>query len=115
MGYNKADIEKKALKILNDKPYIFIIQDIVTLLPITRTTFYNMGLDKLDTIREALERNKLNTKTKLKDRWANNPNPTTDIVLYRLAATDEEHERITLQKSSVEMSGKIIIDFTNDI
>lgn len=114
MGYNKADLEKKALKILNDNPYIFIIQDVVAQLPITRTTFYNMGLDKLDTIKEALERNKIATKSNLKKRWANNSNPTTDIALYKLASTNEELEKLTSQKVSADVQGKIIIDFTTD-
>jgi len=114
MGYNKADLEKKALKILNDNPYIFIIQDVVALMPNCRATFYKYGLDKTDSIKEAIEGNKVKAKSKLKNHWINNPNPTTDIALYKLASTNEETEKLTSQKVSADIQGKIIIDFTTD-
>jgi tyrosine-protein phosphatase YwqE len=114
MAYDKAELEEQAIKILEDDPYIFILQDVISLLPCVSSTFYNYELEKSEPIKKLIERNKILSKSRLKKRWSDDPNPATDIALYKLAATNDEIEKLSLQKVNAEVQGKIIIDFTGD-
>lgn len=71
----------------------------------SRATFYNHGLDKLDTIKDALEQNRINVKKGLRKKWYESDNATTQIALYRLTSTDEELSKLNSQK--VEHSGEL--------
>ena len=45
---------------------ILFITDLVAFLPISRATFYNYGLDKLDILKEAIDNNRIRTKQALR-------------------------------------------------
>lgn len=75
---------------------ILFITDLVAFLPISRATFYNYGLDKLDILKEEIDNNRIRTKQALRAKWANSKSPALQIALYRMIATKEEKEAITL-------------------
>lgn len=80
----------ECLKIIEEYK-IFFITDLVGFLPISRATFYNYGLDKLDIIKDAIATQRIKAKQLLKARWlqANAP-ATCQIALYKLLGTQEE-------------------------
>lgn len=82
--------------IKNPNINILFITDLVAFLPISRATFYNYGLDKLDTLKEEIENNRIKTKQALRAKWANSKSPALQIALYRMIATKEEKEAITI-------------------
>lgn len=82
--------------IKNPNINILFITDLVAFLPISRATFYNYGLDKLDTLKEEIENNRIKTKQALRAKWANRKSPALQIALYRMIATKEEKEAITI-------------------
>jgi len=112
MAYKTSELEKQTLKLIEENKYLFTIQDVVSKLPCCSATFYNHKLEDLETIKKALDQNKINLKLKIRKRWDESDNPTTDITLYKLIATEDELDRLTSQKATVEHKGKIIIDFT---
>ena len=61
MAYDKNKIYEQA-KDLIEKKKLFFIEDVVTLLPISKTTFYEyfaIESNELDTIKELLDKNKI--------------------------------------------------------
>lgn len=87
------ELEEQCVKIINEN-HIFFIKDLCAFLPFARSTFYDLGLDKSDRIREEINKQKIATKQALKLRWAVSDNATLQIALYRLLADAEEKEAL---------------------
>jgi len=75
---------------------ILFITDLVAFLPISRATFYNYGLDKLDILKEEIDNNRIRTKQVLRAKWAKSKSPALQIALYRMIATKEEKAAISI-------------------
>lgn len=89
------------LSVIQEKQIVFI-SDLVAFLPFNRATFYNHGLDKLDTLKEAIEKNKINTKHELRRDWKTNKAPVLQIALYKLLATQEERQALNGQSNQAD-------------
>lgn len=105
----EIDLEKKALKILEDNRDICFFKDLAAELGIGRSTLYWKNLDKLDTIRDALNQNSILMKRALRNKWYVGDNATTQIALYRLLADDDETARLNSAKLELEHSGKVTL------
>lgn len=104
--YNKKKIYEQALADA-ETYHFFFIDDLVAWLGISRTTFYNFfppESDKLNKIKERLEKNKISTKHQIRQRWSNSNNPSEQIALYKLLATPEE--RKMLAANYIELTGE---------
>lgn len=69
-----------------------------------RTTAYNHGLDKVNTIKEAIDANKIRTKFKMKRNWVNSDSPVLQLAAFRLMSDSEEHQK--LNQSYIDHSTK---------
>jgi hypothetical protein len=96
MAYRKGDLEKKALKIIEAEK-LFFHSDVWPFLGISERTYYNHKLQELQTIKEALERNKVLTKSSLRSKWYDSSSAALQLALYKLIATPEEVERLSMQ------------------
>lgn len=105
MAYKTAELEKKAIEAI-EKHKLFFIDDLCAFLPCSRATFYNLGLDKLDTIKDALEKNRIEVKTSMRSKWYKSDAPALQIALYKLIGTDAEADRINSQKTSIDITSK---------
>jgi hypothetical protein len=103
MAYNKEELEKQALEAIKEHGLVFI-EEIVSFLPCSKPTFYEHGLNELDSIKEAITYNKVSKKAKLRKNWEYSENATLNISLYKLLANEEELQRLSVQK--LEHSGK---------
>ncbi len=103
MAHDKKKLEKKALEEIKKKKLIFI-EDVVCYLPCSRATFYNHNLDKLDTIKDALELNKVDIKTSLRSKWYKSENATLQMALMRLTCSDDERRKLAINYQ--EITGK---------
>ena len=63
----------------------------------SRSTAYNHGLDKLDSIKEALEANRARGVDYLLQKWIAGDNATLQIAAMRLICTKEEHQLLNQQ------------------
>jgi len=63
----------------------------------SRATAYNHGLDKLDSIKDALESNRLKGVNYLLQKWITGENATLQIAAMRLICTPEEHRLLNQQ------------------
>ena len=74
----------------------------MTLLPIAKKTFYEwfpIDSDECNTIKELLDKNKIEIKNGLRNKWFNGNNPLTQMALYKLIGTEEEYHRIASTKT----------------
>ena len=102
--YTDKEIEEMALTAIADYELLSIV-DLAAILPISRATFYNKGINKLDSIKKAFEKNRLSVKAKLRKQWADSEaSATVQIALYKLAANEDELQRLT--SSRHELTGK---------
>lgn len=108
MAYSKKEIFEKAMEAIEERN-LFFLEDVVAFLPCQRTTFYlriKQGTDEMNAIKRALETNKVRTKSAIRHRLFNMDNPTAQIALYRMIATPEEREAISLTKTDITSGGE---------
>lgn len=101
MAYDRKKIYQQALELI-EKKKLFFIEDVVTLLPCDKTTFYRffeVQSNEYNTIKEGLEKNKIEIKNGLRNKWYNGNNPLTQMALYKLIGTEEEYHRIASTKT----------------
>lgn len=107
MAYDKDKIFQQAIAAI-EKHRLLLIEEVVCYLPCVKSTFYDLFPEKSNesnAIKEALEENKVNIKVKIRNKWENSDNPTSQMALYRLVGTDEERKK--LSTSYQEISGNI--------
>jgi len=104
MAHEVERLEKLALKVIAEHNLVFI-NEVASYMQIGRATFYLHELDKLNSIKDALEQNRINVKKGLRKKWYESDNATTQIALYRLTSTDEELAKLNSQK--LEHSGEV--------
>ena len=109
MALKTEDLIKKALKVITEKKLIFV-EEISPMIGISKHTFYNHKLHEVDSIKEAIEENKINIKTKLRSNWFTSDNPTAQSMLYKLAGTKEERDILSNQKVEVSGSFNIVVN-----
>jgi hypothetical protein len=112
MAYVTAELEIKALKVIKENDLVFI-HEVSSFMNLSRQTFYDHGLDKLDSLKEALEFNKNKLKSGLRKKWYVSDNATVQIALYKLIGTDNEADAINSQK--VKHEGELKTGFTVNI
>ncbi len=101
MAYDRIKIYNQALDLI-EKKKLFFIEDVVTLLPISKKSFYEwypIDSNECNTIKEALDKNKIDVKNGLRNKWYNGNNPLTQMALYKLIGTEEEYHRIASTKT----------------
>ena len=83
-----------------------MIEDVVAFLPCSTATFYNHELDKLDTIKEALQKVRTNVKVSMRSKWYKSENATLQISLMKLIANQEERKRLSQTYTDVTSKGE---------
>ncbi len=93
----KEKYESEILEVI-EKKRIFQIQDIFAFYNgCSSSTFYNHELEKLESIKDALRKNKIITKQALKQKWAQSDNATLQIALFKLICEDDERQKLNQQ------------------
>ena len=112
MAYSKKKLEELALKAIKEHKLTWV-DEVVAFLPIARSTYYLKGLDKMDSIKAAIDNNKLEMKAQMKHKWFKSDNPTLQIALMKMIANEEEWDKLNTQKNKNENNntGSITFDF----
>jgi len=113
MAYDRDELEKLAVEAIK-KHKLYFFSDVIAYLPCSMATFYNHKMEDLESIKEALEVNKVNTKVNLRTKWEQSDNPTVQIALYKLIGTEEEGDRINSQKTKVEGGQSITLNYPKE-
>ena len=120
MAYDKEKKFKLALKVIKDKG-LYLIEEVSVMIGISRDTFYRfypVDSDKYDTIKEALEENKIQIKSEIREKLRNGDKAAELIALYKLLSSNDERKALSMQHVDHTSNGKTInispIEFTSD-
>lgn len=106
--YNKY--ESEIVEVIK-KYNLFVIQDIFAFYTgIKSAQFYNLDLEKSESIKEAIDNNKVKTCQSLKNKWFKSENPTLNIALFKTICTDEEREKISVNYNKNDNNHNIDIN-----
>lgn len=107
--YDLGELELQALEEISKRKLVFM-DEVISYLPCSASTFYNYGLESLETLKAALAKNRTDLKAGLRKKWYNSDNATTDIALYKLLGTDEEAHRLNGTRQEVRVDGGVYIN-----
>ena len=103
MAYDKKKIYKDAIKLATEKR-CFFIEQLISFMPITKPTFYDyfkVGSDEFNAIKDVLDKNKVEVKSAMYNKWFKSENATLQVALMKLIATDEEAHRLNGSKQEI--------------
>ena len=90
------EYELELLNVIQDNKIAFL-DHAFAFTSFSRSTAYNNGLDKLDSIKDALRKNRVKAKTYMLNKWIESDNATLQLAAYRLCADPEEHQKLNQQ------------------
>ena len=90
-----------------EKYKLFFIEDVVAYVGCSRATFYNHNLDKLDTIKDALSKNKIDIKVSMRNKWYKSESATLQIALMKMIATDDEAHRLNGSRQEIKHNANV--------
>lgn len=106
----KETYEKEILEVIKDNN-LFVITDIFAFYTgIKSSQFYNLKLEKSDTIKKAIDDNKLKTCQSLKNKWYKSDNPTLQIALFKTICSDDNLRKLAQSYQDVTTGGEKIND-----
>jgi hypothetical protein len=94
MAYDTKELERQALEAIKNDPDIAFIEDVVACLPCGKVTFYEHKLNELNTIKSALEKNKIEGKKYLRNKWKDSDNATVQVALYKILGNDGDRDKL---------------------
>ncbi len=110
MKYDKEVLFEKAKKVILENN-LFFVEDIISMLPISKATFYSyypIDSNELNELRDLLDENKINLKVQLRKKWFDSDNATLQMGLMKLICTTEEHKKLQQTYSDHTTDGEKI-------
>lgn len=107
MAYDKSKIFEKAKEVIV-KHKLYFIEDIVSLLPISKKTYYEyfpVDSDESNELRDLLEINRTETKISLRKKWFESDNATLQMGLMKLICNKEERMNLSQSYQDVTTDG----------
>ena len=104
MAYDRTKIYKQALEASKD-PDAYHILDVIAALPISPPTFYDFfppESNELNTLKENLDKNKINTKKEIRGKLRKGEKASELIALYKLIGTDEERKALSQTYQTID-------------
>ena len=105
MGSTKDTHEKAILKIIKENNIMFIEHIWNYYFRLRKSQFYNLGLEKSEAIRAAIDKNRAKEVNKMLNNWFENKNSTLQIAAMRLICTPEQRQMLNQQY--IEMKAEV--------
>jgi hypothetical protein len=97
MGKSKEQHEKEILDVIV-KNKIMKIQHIFShYLDLKSAQFYNLELEKSESIKDAIAFNKTKAVSYMINKWIDSENPTLQISAFKVLCDDEERKKLSMQ------------------
>ena len=106
MAHKKEDLIKESL-IAIKKYKLFFIEDVIAYISCSKSTFYNQKLHELDSIKEALTKNRIEIKVSMRNKWYNSQSATLQIALMKLISSDDEAHRLNGSRQEIKHNADI--------
>lgn len=94
MAAKKEVYISEIIKIIKDKNLMRITHIFPHYKKIAKSRFYQLELEKVEEIKDALENNRVGAVDYMLQRWIKSKNPTLQIAAMRLTCNNEEHKRL---------------------
>lgn len=97
MSYDKDKLMDLAFTEIKRHNLLFI-EDVVSFLPCSKSTFYThfpAGSDELNELKEMMGKNRIDLKVELRKKWREFDNATLQMALMKLIATNEERKKLS--------------------
>ena len=110
MPYDTKVLKQNAIDAIKKNKLIFI-EDIAAMLGINKTTLYNhfpIDTDDFNELTTLLNENKISLKVSLRRKWFDSDNATTQMALYKLCSTPEEHKKLQQNYTDVTSNNETI-------
>lgn len=111
MAYDKDKLYNDILAKIKLNPDVYFIEDIVSLLPCSKTTFYEffpIDSDEMNNIKDSLDQNRVSTKLKLRKRLAEGDKAAEILALYKLIGTESERKALSQNYTDLTTKGQAI-------
>lgn len=111
MAYDKNKIFEQSKEIIINDPDIIFIEDVIAELPCSKPCFYELfpvNSNEFNNIKELIDKNKIAIKKTLRRKWSLTDNATLQLSLYKLAATKEEREFLSMNEPKDQITDQTI-------
>jgi hypothetical protein len=105
MAYDKIKIFEQAKEMIV-KHKLFFIDDIVSFLPISTSTFYEWKLQESEELKGLLETNRVELKVSMRSKWYKSNAPALQMALMKLIATPDELKKLAMNFTDHTTNGK---------
>jgi hypothetical protein len=105
MAYDKVKIFEQAKEMII-KHKLFFIDDIVSFLPISTSTFYEWKLQESEELKGLLETNRVELKVSMRSKWYKSNAPALQMALMKLIATPDELKKLAMNFTDHTTNGK---------
>lgn len=110
MAYDRNKIFLLSKELIS-KHKLFFVEDIVALLPINKSTFYEffpINSNESNELKELLEQQKISLKVGMRKKWYDSDAPALQIALMKIISTEDEAHRLngTRQELKTEINDK---------
>lgn len=93
----KEQHEKEIVEVIV-KHKVMKIQHIFShYLDLKSSQFYNLELEKSETIKEAIDNNKAKACTYMLNKWIGSDNPTLQISAFKVLCDEDERKKLSMQ------------------
>jgi len=105
MAEKQKQYESELLKVIKEKK-IAILSHAFGFTSFCSATAYNHDLEKLESIRNAINENKAKAKTYMLNKWIGSENAILQVAAYRLLSTPEEHRLLNQNTLTIQLEVK---------
>ncbi len=112
MAYDRKKIFEQAKEMIV-KHKLFFVDDIISFLPCSKSSFYEFypdGSDELDELKALLEVNRVTLKVSMRSKWYTSNAPALQMALMKLIATPEELRKLSMQFVESDNNTKLNIE-----
>lgn len=106
MAYDKLKIFEQAKEMIV-KHKLFFVDDIVSFLPCSNSTFYDFfpsTSEELDELKGLLETNRVELKVSMRSKWYKSNAPALQMALMKLIANPEELKKLSMNHNVQEVA-----------
>jgi hypothetical protein len=107
MGKTKEQHEKEILEIIVKNKVMKINHIFQHYTDLQHSQFYNLELDKSESIKEAISTNKSKAVSYMLNKWVGSDNATLQISAFKVLCEDEDRKKLSMQFVESENSHQI--------
>ena len=101
MAYKTEDLKQRALQVITNYKLIWT-EEVPAMMGISKQTYYNHGLDKMDEVKDAIYNNRVTIKVGQRKKWYDSEIASLQIALAKLIGTDEEVHRLNGSRQEIK-------------